>query len=166
MQSFRIARLAFRAPTKLNSTPAQYRGYAEVAIDKIRLSLSLPHKSLYKSQNVRQVNIPAESGEMGILAKHVPSIEQLKPGLVEVIEDNGESKLFFLAGGFAVVQPDSQLCINAVEGFPLSELSMEKARTHLTELQKKASETSADEESNVRTNIALEVISSLIASQK
>ena len=42
-----------------------------------------------------QVNIPAESGEMGVLANHVPSIEQLKPGLVEIIEEAGGSKQFF-----------------------------------------------------------------------
>ena len=42
-----------------------------------------------------QVNIPAESGEMGVLANHVPSIEQLKPGLVEIIEESGGSKQFF-----------------------------------------------------------------------
>jgi F-type H+-transporting ATPase subunit delta len=42
-----------------------------------------------------QVNIPAESGEMGILANHVPSIEQLKPGLIEIIEESGGSKQFF-----------------------------------------------------------------------
>ena len=42
-----------------------------------------------------QVNVPAESGEMGILAQHVPSIEQLKPGLIEVIEESGGSKSFF-----------------------------------------------------------------------
>lgn len=42
-----------------------------------------------------QVNIPAESGEMGILASHVPSIEQLKPGLIEIIEEAGGSKQFF-----------------------------------------------------------------------
>lgn len=32
---------------------------------------------------------------MGVLASHVPSIEQLKPGLVEVIEEAGGSKQFF-----------------------------------------------------------------------
>lgn len=42
-----------------------------------------------------QVNIPAESGEMGILASHVPSIEQLKPGIVEIIEESSGSKQFF-----------------------------------------------------------------------
>ena len=46
-------------------------------------------------ENSVQVNIPAESGEMGILANHVPAIEQLKPGLVEIIEEAGASKQFF-----------------------------------------------------------------------
>jgi F-type H+-transporting ATPase subunit delta len=52
-------------------------------------------QSIYKSQDVVQVNIPAESGEMGVLANHVPSIEQLKPGLVEVVEESAGSKQFF-----------------------------------------------------------------------
>ena len=110
------------------------------------------------------MNIPAESGEMGVLASHVPSIEQLRPGLVEVIEESGGSKQFFctytccvptqlmqqiiyayclkeehsmclitsaslmcvlspVSGGFAIVQPGSQLSINAVEGFPLEDFS-------------------------------------------
>jgi F0F1-type ATP synthase epsilon subunit len=47
-----------------------------------------------------QVNLAAESGEMGILAQHVPSIEQLKPGLVEVIEEAGGSKQFFRKRGY------------------------------------------------------------------
>lgn len=57
--------------------------------------LTRHQQSIYKSSDVVQVNIPAESGEMGVLANHVPSIEQLKPGLVEVIEESGGSKSFF-----------------------------------------------------------------------
>ena len=52
-------------------------------------------QAIFKSADVVQVNIPAESGEMGVLANHVPTIEQLKPGLVEVIEEGGSSKQFF-----------------------------------------------------------------------
>lgn len=52
-------------------------------------------QTIYKSQGVVQVNIPAESGEMGVLAEHVPVIEQLKPGLVEIIEENGDTKHYF-----------------------------------------------------------------------
>ena len=40
-------------------------------------------------------NIPAASGDMGILANHVPTVEALRPGLVEVIESAGTSKKFF-----------------------------------------------------------------------
>ena len=65
-------------------------------------------QSVYKSTDVVQVNIPAESGEMGILANHVPSIEQLKPGLIEVIEESGGSKQFFRACHFTlgIYRPD------------------------------------------------------------
>jgi F0F1-type ATP synthase epsilon subunit len=66
---------------------------------------------------------------MGVLANHVPSIEQLKPGLVEIIEEQGGSKQFFLSGGFAVVQPGSVLSINAVEGYPLEDFSADVGRT-------------------------------------
>jgi F-type H+-transporting ATPase subunit delta len=114
MSSLRIARSALRVKSATLCTPLLRRGYADVASDKIKLSLTLPHRAIYKSQDVVQVNMPAESGEMGVLANHVPSIEQLKPGLVEIIEESGGSKQFFLSGGFATVQPDSQLSINAV----------------------------------------------------
>lgn len=52
-------------------------------------------QKVYTSHDVVQVNIAAESGEMGLLAHHVPSIEQLKPGLIEVIEESAGSKQFF-----------------------------------------------------------------------
>ena len=53
-------------------------------------------QSLYSSQGVTQVNIPAATGDMGILANHVPSVEALKAGIVEVIEDAGaQSKKWF-----------------------------------------------------------------------
>ncbi|KAL0473172.1 F1 complex, delta/epsilon subunit of ATPase, partial [Neurospora intermedia] len=114
MNSLRIARAALRVRPTAVRAPLQRRGYAEAVADKIKLSLSLPHQAIYKSQDVVQVNIPAVSGEMGVLANHVPSIEQLKPGLVEVIEESGSNKQYFLSGGFAVVQPGSKLSINAV----------------------------------------------------
>ncbi|EER43271.1 ATP synthase subunit delta [Histoplasma capsulatum H143] len=121
MNSFRFARAALRASPSTFRVPLQRRGYADAVADKLKLSLSI-----YKSTDVVQVNIPAESGVMGVLANHVPSIEQLNPGLVEIIEESGGTKQFFLSGGFAVVQPDSQLSINAVEAYPLEDFSAER----------------------------------------
>ncbi|RGP81126.1 hypothetical protein FLONG3_774 [Fusarium longipes] len=119
-------------------------------------------QSIYKSHDVVQVNIPAESGEMGVLANHVPSIEQLKPGLVEVVEESAGSKQFFLSGGFATVQPNSVLSINAVEGYPLEDFSAEAIRAQIAEAQKVANG-SGSEQDIAEAKIELEVLETLSA---
>ncbi|RKF59180.1 ATP synthase subunit delta, mitochondrial [Erysiphe neolycopersici] len=162
MQSFRCARIALKTRNLAFPCSYQRRCYAEAVADKIKLSLALPHQSIFKSQDVVQVNIPAVSGEMGVLANHVPSIEQLKPGTVEIIEESGGSKKFFLSGGFAVFQPDSQLSINAVEGYPLEDFSLENVRSELAEAQKKASGTE-NEQGVAEAKIEVEVLESLQA---
>lgn len=165
MNSLRIARVALRTRPTAISAPLLRRGYAEAVSDKIKLSLALPHQSMYKSQDVVQVNIPAESGEMGVLANHVPSIEQLKPGLIEVIEESGGSKQFFLSGGFAIVQPNSVLSINAVEGYPLEDFSIEAVRSQIAEAQKILGG-SGSEQDIAEAKIELEVLESLQAALK
>ncbi|MCJ1385057.1 delta subunit of the central stalk of mitochondrial F1F0 ATP synthase, atp16 [Xylographa soralifera] len=166
MNSLRIARATLRTYPSAIRTPLQRRGYADAVSDKIKLTLALPHQGGLKLTNwilSVQVNIPAESGEMGVLANHVPSIEQLKPGLVEIIEESGGSKQFFLSGGFAIVQPNSQLSINAVEGFPLEDFSGEAVRSQISEAQKIAGG-SGSEQDIAEAKIELEVLESLQAS--
>ncbi|KAF2430289.1 epsilon subunit of F1F0-ATP synthase N-terminal domain-containing protein [Tothia fuscella] len=168
MSAFRIARSALKvrpSTFRAAAAPVLRRGYADVASDKIALSLVLPHQSIYKSSDVVQVNIAAETGDMGILAQHVPSIEQLKPGLVEVIEESGGSKQFFLSGGFATVQPGSILSINAVEGYPIEDFSAEAVRNQIAEEQKVASG-GGSEQDVAEAKIALEVLESLQAALK
>jgi len=165
MNSLRIARGALRVRSAAIRAPLQRRGYADAVSDKIKLSLTLPHQAIYKSQDVVQVNIAAESGEMGILANHVPSIEQLKPGLIEVIEESGGSKQFFLSGGFAIVQPNSVLSINAVEGYPLEDFSAEAIRSQISEAQKIAGGGGSAQDI-AEANIELEVLESLQAAMK
>ena len=93
MQSIRSA---VRPIARQSAAALSRRGYAEVADGKLALSLVLPHQALYSAQGVVQVNIPAATGDMGILANHVPSVEALRPGVVEVIEDAGQaSKKWF-----------------------------------------------------------------------
>ncbi|KAF4342246.1 ATP synthase subunit delta mitochondrial [Fusarium beomiforme] len=167
MNSFRVARAALRARPSAIRVPLQRRTYAEAVPDKARFSEPRPRLrlSIYKSQDVVQVNIPAESGEMGVLANHVPSIEQLKPGLVEVVEESAGSKQFFLSGGFATVQPNSVLSINAVEGYPLEDFSAEAIRAQIAEAQKVANG-SGSEQDIAEAKIELEVLETLSAHVK
>ena len=81
---------------------------------------------------------------MGILSNHVPSIEPLRPGLVEVIESQGSQKFFgwclvrtlflfthipgnpiLVSSGFATVHPNNRLTINVVEAAPLEDFSVD-----------------------------------------
>ncbi|KAF8251157.1 epsilon subunit of F1F0-ATP synthase N-terminal domain-containing protein [Wilcoxina mikolae CBS 423.85] len=166
MNSFRTARFAFRARPAANFLGR--RTYAEAAgpSDKIRLSLSVPHQAIFKATDVIQVNIPAESGDMGILANHVPSVEQLRPGVIEIIEENAQtSKQFFVSGGFAVVQPNSQLSVNAVEAFALDEFSIEAVRAQLAESQKVANG-NGSEADIAEAKIEVEVLETLQAALK
>ena len=116
---FTAARTALR---RTATVAVQRRGYAE-AVDatKIKLSLVLPHEvrigdrlspvtcrwlilpsarcqAIYTSTEVVQVNLAAASGDMGVLANHVPAVEALKPGVIEVIESAGQSKKWFGEG--------------------------------------------------------------------
>jgi F-type H+-transporting ATPase subunit epsilon len=46
-----------------------------------------------------------EQGQLGIAPRHAPLITRLKPGHVEVIQDNGERQTFYVSGGLLEVQP-------------------------------------------------------------
>ncbi|KAH9238721.1 hypothetical protein K456DRAFT_1193294 [Colletotrichum gloeosporioides 23] len=148
MNSLRIARAALRARPAAIRAPLQRRTYADAVPDKIKLSLSLPHQSIYSSKDVVQVNIPADSGEMGVLANH----------------ESGPSKQFFLSGGFAVVQPNSVLSINATEGYPIEDFSAEAVKSQIAEAQKVANG-SGSEQDIAEAKIELEVSSCRTAMQ-
>ncbi|KAF9149654.1 delta subunit of the central stalk of mitochondrial F1F0 ATP synthase, atp16 [Linnemannia schmuckeri] len=138
------------------------RSYAtEAATTGLRLTFAVPHQTIYKDVSVAQVNIAAVSGDMGILASHVPSIEQLRPGVVEVIE-GAATKKFFVSGGFATMNPDSTLNINAVEAFPVEDFSAETIRANLAEAQR-LSNAAATEEEKLAAKVEVEVLESLQA---
>ncbi|CAD6608797.1 XXYS1_4_G0045530.mRNA.1.CDS.1 [Saccharomyces cerevisiae] len=136
------------------------RSYAEAAAASsgLKLQFALPHETLYSGSEVTQVNLPAKSGRIGVLANHVPTVEQLLPGVVEVMEGSN-SKKFFISGGFATVQPDSQLCVTAIEAFPLESFSQENIKNLLAEAKKNVS--SSDAREAAEAAIQVEVLENL-----
>jgi F-type H+-transporting ATPase subunit delta len=53
---------------------------------------------------------------------------------------------YSVSGGFAIVQPNSQLSINAVEGFPLEDFSEEAVKSQLSESQKIANGSGSEQD--------------------
>lgn len=136
------------------------RSYADAAASAaagitqgLKLHFALPHETLYKNSVVTQVNLPAQTGNIGILANHIPTVEQLKPGVVEVLEDGKTSKKYFISGGFATMQPNSLLCITAVEAFPLDSFSSD----NITQLLQKAKEKAASQDETVSAVAKLQI---------
>ncbi|KAG2205221.1 ATP synthase [Mucor mucedo] len=154
-----LARSA-RAAMKPLSMARFYATEAPVASDALRLTFVVPHKAIYKASDVQQVNLAATSGDMGILANHVPTIEQLNPGVVEVVESAEITKKFFVSGGFATINPDNSLNINAVEASPLEEFSLERVQAGLAEAQRIASSAATDKE-KAAAKIEVEVYEAL-----
>ena len=62
-----------------------------------------------------QVIIPGADGMFGVLPGHVPTISELKPGVVEVTHAVGEVERFFVSSGFVFAHADSTLDICGIE---------------------------------------------------
>ncbi|WVO17030.1 hypothetical protein L204_104717 [Cryptococcus depauperatus] len=152
------------APRQAQALQFARRGYAEAATDgKLQLSLVLPHQSLYTSSGVLQVNLPAATGDMGVLANHVPSIEALRPGVIEVIEENGQQgKKWFISSGFATVHGNNSLTINAVEAYPLDSFSLQNVKSSLADANRVLG-SNAPESEKAEARIEVEVFEGLQA---
>ena len=48
-------------------------------------------------------------GEYGVGAGHVPYVAQLKPGVLQILHEEGSAdpEKYFVAGGYALTHPDS-----------------------------------------------------------
>ncbi|KAG0654196.1 delta subunit of the central stalk of mitochondrial F1F0 ATP synthase, atp16 [Maudiozyma exigua] len=158
-----VAATAKTLPRTLNTISR--RTYVEAVENALKLQFSLPHETLYSGSKVNQVNLPAQSGKMGILANHVPTIEQLSPGVVEILEEGSNTaKKYFISGGFATVQPNSVLSITAAEAFPLESFSQDNIRKLLTEAKGKLSD--SDAVVAAEAAITVEVLEQLEAATK
>lgn len=70
----------------------------------VHVDIVSAEKSLY-SGVAEMVIAPGESGELGIMPKHIPLLTRLKPGSVRIL-NGGQEELIYVSGGILEVQPD------------------------------------------------------------
>lgn len=66
-------------------------------------------ESLVESREVGLAVIPASNGNMGIKARHAPTVSTLRDGVVRLYEkglNEGISSAFKISGGFVEVTPE------------------------------------------------------------
>lgn len=85
---------------------------------KLIVNLVTPHSTVVSELSAEQVNLQTERGDIGILPDHAPLIEQLKPGIAELLYQR-EGQLirsrWFVSGGFMAMHPDGRLDISTPE---------------------------------------------------
>ena len=152
-------RQTLRQVARQSSNVARRTYATETGADALKLSLALPHQTLYLESEVQQVNLPSVNGDLGILANHIPIVEQLRPGLLEIISKGGETEQYFVSGGLATVQPGIKLTVSAIEAFKPEQFDAQEIKTLIADAQKRAQ--SADATEAAEAGIELEVLEAL-----
>lgn len=88
--------------------------------DPFQFDLVSPERLIF-SEPVAQVVVPGSEGQFTVLKGHAPLMTTLRPGVVEVTQENGDQTRIFVRGGFADTNPDG-LTILAEQAIPLEEL--------------------------------------------
>ncbi|MEJ5367919.1 MAG: F0F1 ATP synthase subunit epsilon [Bryobacteraceae bacterium] len=71
----------------------------------LRLEVATPERMLLK-ENVRQAQVPAANGYLGILPEHAPLLAELGVGVLVYELENGQKKWMSVIGGYVEVGPD------------------------------------------------------------
>jgi len=97
--------------------------------DTVEFELVSPER-LVKSQAVGMVVIPCAEGDIGVLAGHTPLIGTVRPGVVDIHEDNKVSESIFVSGGFVEVTAE-RCTLLAEEAIMVSDLDATVAQSRL-----------------------------------
>ena len=102
--------------------------------DKLAFNFFLPHDTVCQKEAVDLVLMPAVTGDFGVMPGHVPTVAQLRPGVLTVHTELDKSvSKFFVSAGFAFVHPDSTAEVCAVEAVPVADLDPDAVRAGLAD---------------------------------
>ena len=91
---------------------------------KFSFRLVMPERELVNTE-ADMVVVPGSEGDFGVLHGHAPLISTVRPGVLEVIQDNKVDKRFIVVGGFAEVTPE-RCTVLADEATPFEEVTADQ----------------------------------------
>mgnify|MGYP001212710663 CR=1 FL=1 len=98
-----------------------------------------PESEIY-SGSTYMVVLPGEEGDFAAMADHAPIVTYLRKGKIEVINEEGNKKTIYFAGG-GFVKVENNKCIIMVDYIKsLKNIDVEKNEILIKKLQKKIEE--------------------------
>lgn len=112
--------------------------------DKVAFELVSPER-LVISANVDMVVVPGSEGDFGVLPGHTPLISSIRPGVVEVHDEDTEPERIFITGGVAEVTA-VRCTVLAEDAVPVKELDRASLEQRLRDAGEDLEDATTDEE--------------------
>ena len=127
--------------------------------DTFQFELVAPEKLIY-SDDTEFAVVPGAEGDFGVLPGHALLLSTVRPGVIEIHENDKLKDRFFVAGGFAEVTPE-RCTVLSTESINLSDIDENTARQRLDTAERNLSDASSDAERE-KYQRALEVAQALV----
>lgn len=111
--------------------------------DKVSFEIVSPDRLLMAAE-VDMVVVPGAEGDFGVLPAHAPMISTLRPGLVEIHDENKDVERIFVRGGFAEVTPQG-LTVLAEQAIPMADLDREALEQEIGYAKEDVEDSQTDE---------------------
>ncbi len=99
--------------------------------EAFQCTLITPEAQVLDAQVV-YASIPAHDGQLGVAHLRAPIVTKLGDGPLRLDYADGESKRYFIGGGFAQIK-DDKLVLLTEEAIPAEKIDAAAAKTELTE---------------------------------
>ncbi|MDP7344510.1 MAG: ATP synthase F1 subunit epsilon, partial [Alphaproteobacteria bacterium] len=107
------------------------------------------------------VVVPGAEGDFGVLPGHALLLSTVRPGIIEIFENDKAKERFFVAGGFAEVTPE-RCTVLSTESVNLDDVDEGAARQRLDDAERKLNDAQSDVERE-KCEKAVAVAEALIA---
>lgn len=122
----------------------------------IKFEIVTPERVVLKDE-VAQITVPTQSGEITILPNHIPLVGVLTPGVIETVDAQQEREVMAVSGGFVQVMKDKIVILadTAERASELDEARLAEARQRAEDMKKELRQ--SDRESFTRINARIAV---------
>lgn len=119
--------------------------------EMMQFDLVSPERKL-ESCKARAVQIPGAEGDLTAMPDHAPQITTLRPGVLVVEGEQGESR-FAVTGGFAEISP-SATSVLAERAYPAGPDARAALQAILDEMREKAGAATGEEKDSLDKGVA------------
>jgi|TARA_B100000315_G_scaffold191909_1_gene182273 F-type H+-transporting ATPase subunit epsilon len=112
--------------------------------DRFQFELVAPEKLVF-SDDIEFVVVPGAEGDFGVLPGHALLLSTVRPGIIEIFENDKAKERFFVAGGFAEVTPE-RCTVLSTESVNLDDVDEGAARQRLDGAERDLNDATSDAE--------------------